>query len=89
MTQDEINDYFKEMGIEDAIIFETPSYCSAFIGISHDGRAVYDFEEMIRYLMDGNGMSYEEAVEFIDYNTIRAIPYFGAKAPIVLYPIQE
>ena len=27
----------------------------------------------------------EEAVEFIDYNTLRAIPYMGDKAPIVVY----
>ena len=29
-------------------------------------------------------MTYEDAMEFIDYNTIRAIPYFGSNAPIVV-----
>ena len=27
-------------------------------------------------------MSYEEASEFIDYNTVRACPYMGDRAPI-------
>ena len=32
-------------------------------------------------------MTNEEAVEFIDYNTLRAIPYAGGFAPVVMYPI--
>lgn len=30
-------------------------------------------------------MTEEEAVEFIDYNTFRAMPYMGEKAPIVVF----
>ena len=29
-------------------------------------------------------MTYLEAVEFIDYNTIRVIPYAGEYAPIIM-----
>ena len=32
-------------------------------------------------------MGYEDAVEFIDYNTIRALPYF-TNSPIIMYPLQ-
>ena len=42
---------------------------------------------MIEDLMLTENMSYEDAVEFIDYNTIRAIPYMGEKAPIVIYDL--
>lgn len=34
-------------------------------------------------------MTDEEAIEWIDYNTIRAIPYMGEKAPIVMYSLPE
>ena len=34
------------------------------------------FKKMIEYLREQNGMDYEDAVEWIDYNTIRALPYF-------------
>ena len=39
--------------------------------------------------MEQDGMSYEEAVEFIDYNTCRAIPYAGHNAPIVMHGITD
>lgn len=77
-------DTLVELGFEDAIVFDNPSYDDAIIGTSHDDRVVYSFEKMVECLMNDDGMSYEEAVEFIEYNTIRAIPYFGPNAPIVL-----
>ena len=39
--------------------------------------------------MDADGMSYEEASEFIDYNTVRACPYMGSQAPIILRSIED
>ena len=39
--------------------------------------------------MDADGMSYEEASEFIDYNTVRACPYMGDRAPIILRSIED
>lgn len=30
-------------------------------------------------------MEIEEAQEFIDYNTVRALPYMGDKRPIIVY----
>lgn len=77
-------DLLVELGHEDAIVFENPDYDSAIIGISHDDRVVYSFEKMVKCLMDEDGMTDDEAIEFIEYNTIRAIPYFGSTAPIVV-----
>ena len=73
-----------ELGFEDAIVFENPSYENAIIGTSHDDRVVYSFNKMVECLMEDDHMSYEEAVEFIEFNTLRAIPYFGPDAPVVL-----
>jgi hypothetical protein len=39
--------------------------------------------------MDKDGMTYEEAVEFIDYNTVPACPYMGSNAPIILRNITD
>lgn len=65
-------------------MFESPSYDDAFIGLTLDNRAVYDYNKMIECLMKEDDISYEEAIEFIDYNTIRALPYIGEKAPVVI-----
>lgn len=69
----------------EAVVFECPDYAEAFIGISHDGRAVYNYDLMVASLV-AEGMTADEAMEFIDYNTLRAIPYMGPEAPIVLMP---
>jgi hypothetical protein len=76
-------------GYEDVLIFENPSYDDALIGVTEDNRAVYEFDEMVEWLCKNEGFSFEEAVEFIDFNTIRSLSYFGSEAPIVMYRISE
>lgn len=63
------------------------SYDDALIGVTEDGRAVYDFEKMVDWLIDEVGITDDEAVEWIEYNTIRALPYMGSDAPIIMYPL--
>lgn len=75
-----------ELGYEDSIIFENPSYDDAIIGTDDNCRVVYDYDKMVEFLMKEDGMTYEEAVEFIDYNTIRALPYYE-NGPIVVHGI--
>lgn len=85
MTNEEIKEYLCDRGLEDTVVFENPSYETAFIGLSHDDRPVYDYEKMIEYLVETDGMTEEDAIEFIDYNNIRALPYYP-NGPIVIYP---
>lgn len=73
-------------GYEDIVIFDNPSFDDALIGVSTDDRAVYDFEKMVECLMIEDDMSYEEAAEFIDFNTIRSLPYVGG-SPIIVYEL--
>jgi hypothetical protein len=61
------------------------SYDNSIVGVTTDGRVVYDFDKMIEELMQDEEWSYEEAVEWIDYNTIRSLPYAGPGAPIIMY----
>ena len=77
-----------EMGYEDSVVFENPDYDRGIVGVDTDGHVIYDFEIMVECLMDEDGMTYEEAVEFIEYNTIRALPYIP-EHPIILYHIES
>lgn len=82
MTREKLDEILNELGIS-AVVFESPAYLNAIVGISHDDRLIYDYDKMIDCLMQEDNMSYEEAMEFINYNTISALPYFP-NAPIVL-----
>ena len=77
-----------ELGYEEVTIFENPDYDSAIIGVDSNDKVVYDYDKMVKHLMENDGMTYEEAVEFIDFNTIRAIPYFP-DGPAVMYPLGD
>lgn len=77
-----INELLEE---NESLLFENPSYKSALIGITTDGRAVYDYSLMVEDLMKEDDIDYEEAVEFIDYNTLGVLPPVAdTKYPIVI-----
>lgn len=66
------------------IVFDNPSYETAIVGYDiHTNRIIYDYQLMINYLIENEQMSEEEAVEFIDFNTIRSLDYIE-NAPIIL-----
>lgn len=73
----------------DVIIFENMDFPNALIGISSDDRAIYDFDLMVRDAMDELKCSETEAIEFIEYNTLRALPYAGPRGPIVMYNMES
>ena len=74
-----------EYGYEGVKYLVDESYDDALIGVSEDGRAIYDFGLMVEWLMNKYDWSEIESIEWIEYNTIRALPYFGDKAPIIMY----
>lgn len=63
------------------------SYDDALIGVSEDGRAIYDFDKMVDWLIEKYGWSDIESIEWIEVNTLRSLPYMGSNAPIVMYPL--
>lgn len=79
----EIRDALCDMGHEEAVIFEGPDYDEAIIGVTEEGRVVYDYDKMVQILVERDGMKEIEAIDFIEYNSIRALPYV-ANAPIVM-----
>ena len=76
---------------QEILLFESPSYASAFVGLTMDNQAVYDYDKMVAELVREDGMTEEDAMEFIDYNTVRALDYPipGKKMPILLYPVLD
>lgn len=84
MTYDEVCNYAEENNIP-IKLFDNPSFPNSIIGLATDNRVIYDMEQMIVDLMAEDKLSYIDALEFIEYNTIRALPYMGEDAPIILY----
>lgn len=71
-------------GCEDVKLLSNYSYDTAFVGVTTDNRAVYDYQLMVEWLVREEGFTEEDAVEWIDYNTLRALQYMGDDAPIVM-----
>lgn len=72
-----------DRGFEDFVVFENPSFDDAIIGIDTENKVVYSFKKMIEWLVKKDKMADDEAQEFIEYNTIRSLPYVES-SPIVL-----
>ena len=63
---------------------ENPSFDNSIVGLTEDGRLVYSYDKMVRELRKDDKISTTEAMEFIDYNTIRALSYYRDRAPIII-----
>lgn len=84
-----IRELLCDMGYEESVVFDNPDFDDAIAGVTDEGRVIYDYEKMVECLVKRDGMSEIEALEFIDYNTIRAIPYAGELAPIIMYTFER
>ena len=80
-------DILLDNGYENVKLLENFSYDDGLIGVSDDNRAIYDYGKMVDWLVKNEGMTEEDAEEWINYNTLRALPYFGEDAPIVMHRI--
>lgn len=85
MINNELRDYIAEEH-EEAVVFNVPSYDNAVVGLSNDGRVIYDYDLMVKELTNNTALTEEEAIQYIDYNTIRTLPYIEeAVRPIIVY----
>jgi len=81
-NSDLIQNYLEEC---QSIIFENPSYNKSIVGVTTDGRAVYDYARMIQELSKEDNMTYENAEEFIQYNTLGVLPQADEKYPVIIH----
>ena len=86
MERKDLSEYLESLG-QNTIVLEPEYFDNAIIGINEEGQLIYSYEKLIDAYMEGEKCEYEEAMEWIDYNTLRAIPYMGEKQPIVSMPI--
>jgi hypothetical protein len=87
MTREEIDQHLKNIG-EEALLMD--GFDEALIGfskrINEPLLAVYKWQRMVQILKNRDKMSYEEAVEYIEYNCIGA--WIGEQTPIIVMPIE-
>lgn len=74
---------------EDGTVFLEPAYMDeAIIGralVNDYEVVVYSFQKLAEVIAEHDGMAFEDAVEWVEYNTLRALPYMGEQRPIVVY----
>jgi hypothetical protein len=80
-----VNQKVRDRLDDDALVFDNPAYDNSIIGQTFDGRAIYDIDSMAEELSSDDEITLEEAMDFIDYNAIRSLPYAGDKAPVVVH----
>ena len=75
----------KDQGIEEEVlILDDHAYDKSIIGLTEDGRLVYDFDKMVKEFAEDEQCDELDAIEWLEYNTLRALPYMGERAPIVI-----
>ena len=82
-----LDEYCNENGIDNTVVFDNPSYDNSVVGITAEGRLVYDYQKMVEEFAKDNGVTELEAIEFIDYNTVSV--YFGENTPIIIERTKE
>lgn len=79
--------------LDGAPILDPDSLDRAIIGVVETPAghaAVYSYEKLVRAMKrDSPGSSRDDVVEWIGYNTIRALPYMGQRAPWILEEFLE
>ena len=86
-SNDSLKEWLVDQGYEDAIVLESPTYRNAVLGISEDGRVIYSERIIIEDMVVDEGMDIDDAFDNFSYNLLRALPYMGEKAPIILHDI--
>lgn len=84
-TIEQLQKILEELECEGTTYFTGPTYVTAIVGMTEDGRLVYEYHKMVDFLMEQDKIDSIDAIDFIEYNTIRTIPYMGEKAPIIIY----
>ena len=75
----------KELGLK-----KMTGYDDCIVGVAYrfgETFIVYDHEAVINQLMDNDGMSYVDAIEFHDYNQAGA--YVGETTPAFLHKLND
>ena len=93
--RENIFNYFEEREVENVPILEPDALDMAILGVT-ENQIVYSYDKLIEaYTIEfrEDNMSddelYEQAIEWVEYNTLRSIPYMGDNKPIIVYSIDD
>lgn len=103
MTNNELKDILYDMIqdediLDQMIILEGDEFADGVIGITNDYHVVYSYERLVRSLAkvyreeDQSDSDAEvDAMEWIDYNTIRSLPYMekDGLAPVIMFELER
>lgn len=99
MKNNDLRGFIEEMvadedELNDIVLLEGDEFADGAIGLTEDNRVVYGYERLVKILAGAygeEGQSDEEkettAIEWIEVNTIRSLPYMnsqGLKAPLII-----
>ena len=69
---------------EESVFFKEPDYDDAIIGVDENGRIIYSYSEMVRFVMNNYGCNYEDACDFVDFNAVNSLCNL-INGPIIVY----
>lgn len=88
-TPEEVLEFYgysiEDLQEEETVLFRNPDYVTAIIGVTSDYKVVYDYDKMLDYLVQHEQMTYEDAADYLSYDTIRSLSYITGNKPIILY----
>lgn len=79
-----LREYLAELYGDDTVLLDGPEFDGGLVGVTTDGRLVYSYDKLAEALCEANRWSREDAIDWIEFNTIRSLPYIGARAPVVM-----
>lgn len=78
------------VGLEESLVFRNPDYEDAIVGYDIvDDRVIYDYDLMAESLVKEYGITLDEAVDIINYDTIGSLCCMGEKKPIILKRLED
>ena len=84
--RERIKRFFVEEVSPHAVLLDGPEFDDGIIG-HYNGRVVYSKRRIVNSLVHHNRWSEVDAVDWVEFNTIRSLPYMGEHAPIVVNDI--
>lgn len=70
------------------IVLEGDEFADGAVGLTEDNRLVYSYEKLVESLAKEYGTE-TDAIEWLEYNTIRSLPYMTSygNVPIIMHEL--
>lgn len=72
----------------EAVLFT--GWDDAIVGVTDEGQAVYSYDLILETLKERDGLTDEEAQDWIEYNLYKTMPYIAdeGKQPVIMHLIE-